>query len=105
MKELPLVSVVVPCYNRAAVLEQSVRSVLAQSYAELELILVDDGSTDRTRQVVEKSKTQDYDMFINKMRVRVRHATMVRPLQEANTLRSTTVMMFGTPTSWKSRCG
>lgn len=56
MKELPLVSVVVPCYNRAAVLEQSVRSVLAQSYAELELILVDDGSTDRTRQVVEKIK-------------------------------------------------
>lgn len=56
MKELPLVSVVVPCYNRAAVLEQSVRSVLAQSYAELELILVDDGSTDRTRQVVGKIK-------------------------------------------------
>lgn len=56
MDELPLVSVVIPCYNRAAVLERSVRSVLTQSYAALELILIDDGSTDRTRQVVEKIK-------------------------------------------------
>jgi len=56
MKELPLVSVVIPCYNRAAVLEKAVRSVLEQSYTALELILVDDGSTDQTRQVVEGIK-------------------------------------------------
>ena len=56
MKDMPLVSVVIPCYNRAAVLEKSVRSVLEQSYSALELILVDDGSTDQTRQVIEEIK-------------------------------------------------
>ncbi|MEE2861794.1 MAG: glycosyltransferase [Pseudomonadota bacterium] len=44
----PLVSVVLPTYNRAATLGRAVDSVLAQSYSHLELLLVDDGSTDGT---------------------------------------------------------
>jgi len=42
----PLVSVIIPFYNRASTLRRAATSVLAQSYASLELILVDDGSTD-----------------------------------------------------------
>jgi len=49
----PLVSVVVPTYNRAALLPRAVESVVAQSLADWELILVDDGSVDRTPDVVE----------------------------------------------------
>lgn len=47
------VSVIIPTYNRADFLERSIRSVLAQSYGNLELIVVDDGSTDHTKEVVD----------------------------------------------------
>jgi len=48
-----LVSVIIPCHNGSHYLEESVRSVLAQRYRQLECIIVDDGSTDDTRQVSE----------------------------------------------------
>jgi glycosyltransferase involved in cell wall biosynthesis len=47
-----LVSVVLPTYNRAATLARAVGSVLSQSHPALELIIVDDGSTDHTSQVL-----------------------------------------------------
>lgn len=47
-----LVSVIVPCYNRADIVGETIESVLAQSYQLLEIIIVDDGSTDHTREVV-----------------------------------------------------
>ena len=44
----PVVSVVTTAYNRERYLARAIESVLAQTYADFELIVVDDGSTDRT---------------------------------------------------------
>lgn len=48
----PTISVVLPTYNRAQVLPRAMRSVLDQSYGDLELIIVDDASSDGTEQIV-----------------------------------------------------
>ncbi len=48
----PSVSVVIPTHNRAALVQRAISSVLAQTHRDLELIVVDDASTDHTRQVV-----------------------------------------------------
>lgn len=49
---MPKVSIILPTYNRAYILNQAIDSVLAQSFTDWELIIVDDGSTDDTREFV-----------------------------------------------------
>ena len=59
MSTLPLVSIVLPTYNRAHLLPRSIDSVLAQTYSAWELIVVDDRSTDATRDVVREYVNRD----------------------------------------------
>jgi glycosyltransferase involved in cell wall biosynthesis len=54
MEKAPLVSIVIPTYNREKTIMRAIDSVLAQTYKNFEIILVDDGSTDDTLNVVQK---------------------------------------------------
>lgn len=54
MKVLPLVSVVVPVYNSKKYIQRSIESICDQYYKHIEIILVDDGSTDNSIEIAEK---------------------------------------------------
>lgn len=55
----PFVSIIVTCFNQDRYLERAVKSVLAQTFTNLECIIVDDGSTDNTQQIAQQLMSLD----------------------------------------------
>lgn len=64
----PKISVIMPVYNSAKYLSDSIQSVLEQTFYELELIIVDDGSNDESLDIARKFEKKDerIQVFCNK---------------------------------------
>jgi len=60
MKEKKIVSVVIPAFNCEKTISKTIQSVLVQSYGNLEIIIVDDGSTDSTAKIISGFKSVRY---------------------------------------------
>ena len=58
-KEQPIVSVVMPCYNASAYLREAIESVQSQTYQDWELLIIDDGSTDDSKQIAQAYSVED----------------------------------------------
>ena len=56
----PLISVMMPTYNNAKYIKQAIESIYAQNYDNIEIIVVDDGSTDNTKEIVQQYKDIKY---------------------------------------------
>lgn len=74
----PLISVIMPCFNAAPYVAEAVASVFGQSHANVELIVVDDGSTDGSDKVLAKLAN------IHKGRMQLLHASQIGPYPARN---------------------
>jgi glycosyltransferase involved in cell wall biosynthesis len=69
-------SVIIPSYNRAGIITETIQSVLQQDFTDFEILLIDDGSTDQTNEVVSEIKDERLHYFFqeNKERSAARNA-------------------------------
>lgn len=58
--DVPIFSVIVPCYNQGQYLETSIESVCCQGFKSWELIVINDGSSDNTAEIIDKFSAKDY---------------------------------------------
>jgi alpha-1,3-rhamnosyltransferase len=65
-KSLPLVSVVVPCYNHEKYVKETIESIINQTYKNIELIVIDDGSKDNSIQVIQELADKYVFTFIHR---------------------------------------
>lgn len=60
---MPIVSIIIPCYNQAKYLSETLDSVLAQTYQDWECIIINDGSSDSTEDIAKKYCAEDSRFF------------------------------------------
>lgn len=78
MKNLPLVSVIIPVHNSEKFLKECLASVVAQTYSNLEILVVDDDSDDRSAQIIKEVCT--HDKRVRYFKTKKHNAAFVRKL-------------------------
>ena len=63
---MPTVSVVLPAYNSELFIHDAIDSILAQTYQDFELLLIDDGSTDRTSEIIQEYGVSDHRVRVHR---------------------------------------
>lgn len=95
----PLVSVVIPSFNHSLYIEQTIRSVLGQSYKPLQLIVVDDGSSDGSVALLQAlAKNLEFDLIVQDNRGVC--ATLNRGIRER--ARGDWIAILGSDDLWRS---
>ena len=81
----PLISIIIPTFNRASMLDNSIESVRQQTFSDWELIIVDDASTDETENVIRKHMAEDIRIRYIKHNSNIgANATRNRGIQESS---------------------
>ncbi|MBZ2166167.1 glycosyltransferase family 2 protein [Methanobacterium spitsbergense] len=65
-KDELFVSIIIPTYNRANLITRAINSILDQSYTNYEIIVVDDGSTDNTKEVIQRFNEDKINYYVHK---------------------------------------
>lgn len=84
MSACPLVSIIMPVYNTEMYVEEAIKSVLQQTFQHFELLIIDDGSTDHSRDVLKKWSNQDERISLFSQRNMGLSATRNNGLSYAN---------------------
>ena len=83
----PLVSIIIPNYNKAPYIREAIESALNQTYKNIEVIVVDDGSTDQSREII-KSFGKKIKAYFYHTKMQMLHATLGSKNQRVNTFSS-----------------
>ena len=80
MTDKPLISITTPAYNHEKYIEETIRSVIAQTYPDLEYIIIDDGSSDNTWQIIQDLKPECEKRFARFVCLTQQNAGITRTL-------------------------
>lgn len=85
VEEFPLVSIIIPTHNRAEMMQRALRSALGQTYPAVEVLVVDDGSSDDTPEVIRQyQRTHDNLRYVRNEQPRGASAARNRGFREAH---------------------